>query len=133
MKTEDLIKYGLIGLVLYLLYQKFGNAFGPGSAPAAAGGNLLQHVFNPTAANYQAGTSYAVVFPDGSRHAVDSATVASDGTFTWPTDGQVYVLFTGVTGTHAAVLAESIIQTGRPASNDPNAPDFTAPGVAGMR
>jgi hypothetical protein len=123
---DKLLFYGFVGLVLYLLYQKFSSSIlSPASAPATAGGNLLQKILSPTAANYQAGTTLVVVFPDGSSHAVDPATVNPDNSFVWPGDGQTYILATGASGAHAAYLASSVVA-------DTTAPDFTAPGVAGI-
>jgi hypothetical protein len=129
---DKLLFYGFLGLVLYLLYQKFSGslkaALAPDTATATAGGSALQKLLNPSAANYSGGTTYTgVVFPDGSSHAVDPAWVNPDNSFVWPPptgDGQTYILAIGASGAKAAYLASSVV--------DSTAPDFTAPGVAGL-
>jgi hypothetical protein len=80
------------------------------NAPAQIGQNISQTIYdtlNPNPAGTL--TYYVTVFPDGSKHAVDPATIASDNTFTW-SDGQNYTMFTGVGG-HAAVLTSSIVSS----------------------
>jgi hypothetical protein len=130
--TERLIFYGVVAFVLYLIYQKVSNALGPASAPATAGGGFLQKLLNPAQANYQPGQSWAVVFPDGAKHAIDPSTInPADNSFVWSGDGQTYIMATGVTGTHAAYPASSIVNP-PPNPADPTAPNFGAPGVAGV-
>lgn len=133
MKTEKVLLYVGIAIVAYIFYQKLkSTATAIVNAPAAIGvaaSNTLYDFLNPNAAG--AATTHIVVFPDGSSHAVDPSTVASDGSFTW-TDGQKYILFAGVGG-YAAVLASSIVSAPTDTGSQLNAATDTSIALGRMR
>ena len=119
-ETRTLLLYVGIGIVVWLLWKKLSAATTAAiTAPGKAAGNIIYDLLNPGAGNRATSIVYIAVFPDGSKHAVDSADVASDNTFTWAADGQNYTLFQGVAG-NAAVLTSTIVGVSPPAT-DPGA------------
>lgn len=103
--VEKLLIYGGLAFLAYLLYKKFTGtvsaALSPANPVATSIGQKLQSILSPGAANYTPGSTYVVVFPDGTSHAIDPSTVAADGSFSY--NGVTYMLATGVAG-HAAYI-----------------------------
>lgn len=92
MKTDDLIKYAVWGVGLYLAYEIFNKVASVGKT-AGDVGNQLSEVFDVTAdpnastfASWYDPTQrvvffYWLTFPDGNHHMVMSGDVNTDGTF----------------------------------------------------
>lgn len=92
MKTDDLIKYGVWGAALYLVYKIFDQVEKVGKT-ASDMTNQVAEVFDTTAdpdnntwASWYDPTQrvvffYWLTFPDGNHHMVLSGDVNTDGTF----------------------------------------------------
>jgi glutamine cyclotransferase len=124
-ETEQLILYGALALGAYFLFRKFSSlATGASASLTSAGnsvGSAVYNFLNPSPAPITAAAPqnippgsvttpgqvfYTVVFSDGSKHAVDAASVAADGTFTY--NGTDYTLAQGIAA-NAAIPTSSIV------------------------
>jgi glutamine cyclotransferase len=117
---EKVLLYGAVAFVAYLVWKKLSTNLQQTGADV---GSALYKALHPDPTQVtitpqgqivpgsgSVGQAYYnVTFPDGSKHAVDSAVVASDGTFGY--GGQMWQLLQGQPGGDSAVPAVSVIPT----------------------
>lgn len=88
MKTEKLLYYLAIGVGIYVVYRMVTAASQtPAKIGVAASNAIFDFLHPPSNVGV---TFHTVLFPDGTSHAVDASTVASDGNFVY--NGVDYIL-----------------------------------------